>query len=471
MPEQIVPATVELLPWQERVMLLPEEWDLFLGGGRGGGKTRALLLLILRHCATYGERSRVLVLRRTYKALEDLVSTAQVLFGAAYGTAARFNLAEHTCRLPEGGYIEFGQLDGSGDYAKFQGRSFSFLAVDEVGSYADPRLLELVRSNLRAPHGVPTRTVYTANPGGIGTGWIVKRHVYNGTAPWHPYVEPETGRTWVTVPSTFEENVFIDREQYRLQLEAACAHDEGLLAAWKTGDWAKASAGAFFSSVLSDLRSAFGPWQPADWPKADRQKGDRWDLWLAMDYGSSAPAVVYVVAESPGAKGPDGVFYPRGSVLLVDELATSDPSNPAVGLGWTIPKLAEAVKALAARWDIRPEGVADDACFSHHGHDAGSIADEFSSYDVRWDPARKGDRRTRWEHMRTLLADAGKPDRPGLYISRACSYWWETVPMLPRDPRNPEDVDTRAVDHAADASSYALVRERNTLSVVESPWY
>ncbi len=58
------------------------------------------------------------------------------------------------------------------------------------------------------------------------------------------------------------------------------------------------------------------------------------------------------------------------------------------------------------------------------------------------------------------MEDAGKPDRAGFYVSTRCRYWWETVPSLPRDPRRPEDVDTRAPDHAADAGRYAVVWER-----------
>ena len=49
---------------------------------------------------------------------------------------------------------------------------------------------------------------------------------------------------------------------------------------------------------------------------------------------------------------------------------------------------------------------------------------------------------------------AGKPDLPGLYISRRCTYAWETLPALPRDPRDIEDVDSSAPDHAADALRY-----------------
>lgn len=58
--------------------------------------------------------------------------------------------------------------------------------------------------------------------------------------------------------------------------------------------------------------------------------------------------------------------------------------------------------------------------------------------------------------MRRMLQDAGKHDKPGLYISRHCEYFWATVPYSGRDPRNVEDLDTRGPDHGADACRYGL---------------
>src|SRR5215218_3339716 len=105
---------------------------------------------------------------------------------------------------------------------------------------------------------------------------------------------------------------------------------------------------------------------------------------------------------------------------------------------------------------MRPEGVADDAIFARTGSGAGSIAEEFRNAGVFFTRARKGERVVGWERMRRMLQDAGTPDKPGLYVSRLCEYWWATIPTLPRDPRKPDDVDSRAADHAADACRYAL---------------
>ena len=66
--------------------------------------------------------------------------------------------------------------------------------------------------------------------------------------------------------------------------------------------------------------------------------------------------------------------------------------------------------------------------------------------------------------MKRMLADAGKPDVPGLYISRNCSYFWMTVPGLGRDQKRVEDLNTRQADYAADACRYALTFQKSKIT-------
>ena len=336
-------------------------------------------------------------------------------------------------------------------YARYQGRSFSLIACDEATQYPTPRLLDLLRSNLRAERGVPTRFLLTGNPGSVGQPWVARRHVRTGVAPWQPYTEPDTQATFVTCPSTLADNPHLDADAYARQLAAACASDPELLRAWVEGDWS-VSRGAFFGDVISESRNLFELWDPATWPGRGA-----WYAHLGHDFGSSAPSVTYICARSPGATGPDGRYYPRDSILLVDELHTCDPLDPSRGLGWTVPVLAEAIRELCARWGVRPSGVADDACFARTGHAVGSISAEFRREGVYFQPARKGSRVAGWQVMRRMLADAGRADVAGLYVSRRCTYWWETVPLLARDPRRAEGVDSRGPDHGADACRYALL--------------
>ena len=425
---------------------------MFAGGGRGGGKSYALALLALRHCEQYGEKARVLYIRKSYAGLRDFELVTRELFGLVYGTTARYNGTEHIWKLPNGGYIELGQLETHGCYSKFQGRSFTLLLIDEAGQYAQPDLLDILRSNLRGPKDIPIRVVMAANPGGPGHHWIAKRYVFQA-GPWKPFLESKSKRTWIYAPSTFDQNQFIDREQYREQLESACPSDPELLRAWLYGDWA-VNRGAYFASVLDEHRNAVDPWAAIP---------ENWDTWLAHDFGSSAPSVTYIMAMSPGDFH-EGKFYPRGSIVLVDELAAAQRDNLNKGLNWTAATTAEAITELCKPWGIRAKGVADDACFAKSGYSSGSIAEEFARKQVYFTPAKKADRITGWNLMRRLLADAGKPDVPGLYISRACTYFWDTLPYLARDQKRVEDLDSTGADHGADACRYGLMRLRRTAS-------
>ncbi len=445
---------LQLNSFQEQLLAIPEQYDVFCGGGRGGGKSWGLAYLILRHCEQYGAKARVLYVRRSYKGIADFELILRELFATIYGTAARYQQQEHVWRLPNNAYVELGQIESFADYAKFQGRSFSLLLTDEGGQYADPQLLDMLRSNLRGSAGLPIRVVIAANPGGPGHAWIAERYVFQAP-PWEPFKESKSKREWIYAPSTLQGNTFIDREAYSENLQAACADDPELLRAWTEGDWS-VCRGAYFAASISENRNATDSWAAIP---------EGWSTYLAHDFGSSAPSVTYICAVSPGEEV-DGRWYPRNSIVLVDELATVRKATLTQGLGWNVDLIADAIKTdLCKPWGVKPVGVADDAIFAKTGSSAGSIADEFRRCGVSFEPAKKADRLTGWHMMRRMLANAGKPDVPGLYVSRLCKYWWATVPTLARDEKRQEDIDTSGPDHGADASRYALLRSTLTQSV------
>ena len=461
---------IELSAFQNRAMAIPEADDVFLGGARGGGKSFVMGVLGLRHAEQYGERARILYLRRSYRSLADFELMTRDLFATAYGTGARYNSQDHVWRLPNGGYFELGQLECTADYSKYQGRSFTLLLIDEAGEWPTPADLDRLRSNLRAPSGVPTRCIIAANPGGPGHGWLARRYVFNGNAAWMPFNEAYSGRQWIYAPSTFRDNPALDRVAYEANLRASCPHDPELLKAWIDGTWAIAR-GAFFGSVLDEARVMFPAWDalpctnltPAGTPGYRMIAGtDHWKTFLAHDFGSSAPSITLLIAESPGDTV-GGRYYPRGSLCVIDETALALPDDPSRGLQLTVPEQAVRIRDMCSQWGVRADGYADDAIFARTGSQAGSISDEFRRAGVTFRPAHKGGRVHGWEKMRRLFADAGMLDKPGLYISDRCTYLWETLPVLPRDPRRPEDVDSRAVDHGADALRYGICRQEPIL--------
>lgn len=455
--------SLKLSRFQESVLSVPEEYDLALLGGRGGAKSYCLALLALRHIEQYGGKARVLYVRKTHAGTADFEGLCRELFGMVYGASARYNGQEGLWRFPSGATLEINQVEDASSYQKLQGRSFSLLLCDEVGQYETPDLLDRLRSNLRGPKTVPIRVALAANPGDLGHSWILKRHAWN--KPWAKYVEPASGRTFVHCPSTFLDNPFIDQNEYRKQLGASCPRDPELLKSWLEGDWTTHVRGAFFGAVLDQSRNLVERWPgiPAQWPEP----------YLAHDFGSSKPSVTYIIAQSPGDTGPDGRWYPRDSLIAVDELATNEPGTLDKGMGYTVPVQAELIREMCGRWKpsegkgqyqkVRPIGVADDSIFSAMGSGAGSLSDEFRRAGVSFYRAKKGDRLIGWNIVRRLFEDAGKPDAAGLYIARHCQYFWDTAPTLGRDPRRPEDLDSRGPDHGLDALRYGCLRQRRTV--------
>jgi hypothetical protein len=52
---------------------------------------------------------------------------------------------------------------------------------------------------------------------------------------------------------------------------------------------------------------------------------------------------------------------------------------------------------------------------------------------------------------------------PGLYVMRNCKAFINTVPVLPRSEKDPDDVETTAIDHCYDEARYMVLDARPEL--------
>ena len=57
-----------------------------------------------------------------------------------------------------------------------------------------------------------------------------------------------------------------------------------------------------------------------------------------------------------------------------------------------------------------------------------------------------------------------RPEEPGLYVFSTCDQFIRTVPALPRDKRDPDDVDSDAEDHIGDEVRYRVLETKRTAS-------
>jgi hypothetical protein len=100
-----------------------------------------------------------------------------------------------------------------------------------------------------------------------------------------------------------------------------------------------------------------------------------------------------------------------------------------------------------------------------------SIAKAMEKMGVRWTRADKsaGSRILGWQRIRNRLKASLSPgglprEHPGLYVFNTCEAFIRTVPVLPRDEKNTDDVDTESEDHIADEMRYRIYSRTGRMS-------
>jgi hypothetical protein len=441
--------------WQTKVMNLPETMNLAMFGGRGVGRTTCALMMALSHAERYGKFARVLFIRQTLRSLKEVEDNFQMLLTSIYGGALRVNRQDHIMTLPNGATIEFGPLNDVEDMAKLQGRSFSLIIADEYGNFNpnQQKYVDQLRANLRAGDvakgGAPTRMILLANPGGRAHQTIVSRFVAK-MKPFFPHTLDD-GQKWVLCPGNYTDNPNLPKN-YDQSLFASAAKDKELFRAWSQGAW-NIARGAMFADVIDESKHLI---TDADLPYLPKDGGPGRPQglygYLSCDWGQSAPAVCFAAWKilTPGFR------YPRGSVILADEVNSADPEDLSVGTNWSVGRLAENIIDMCDRTGVYKAGVIDDAKGLQPDD---TLIKGMARYSLNFQRPMKN-RRSGWAAMRELLFNAQQGNgKPGLWVNARCKGWWATVPLVPRDAAHPEDIDTKTIDHWADTCRYACTYE------------
>ena len=238
-----------------------------LYGGKDCGKTELLLVNTLRPWKIKNSRWLGVVFRREWKELEEVIKRAKVLLEEKMRGAIKcqwYGSSENPHYLFESGArLEFHIVPHLGDEEKYQGWEITDLMFDQLEQFLEPMYDFLLRQN-RSPDPENMKAVvrWTANPLGVGGGWLNKRYIRRydpGTVndikgEWEGRVYT---RRFKWIHMTVRDNPMARRDPSRIAA-LATIQDETQRRAYLEGD-PTVSVGLFFDRFNGELRSKEHP--------------------------------------------------------------------------------------------------------------------------------------------------------------------------------------------------------------------
>ena len=425
------------------------EYEALYGGAAGGGKSEALVQEALRQVEI--PHYKGLILRKTYPQLGELIDKSLNYYPRAF-PKAKYNDSKHSWTFPSGAKIVFGAMQYTKDRTKYQGQAYDFVAFDELTHFTWDEYSYLFSRN--RPNGPGTRCYIraTANPGGVGHGWVKERFITaakpmstlweNVKVRFPDGHEEKKNRSRIFVPSSvFDNQALLDNDPEYISRLAMMAEAERNALLY--GDWDSFSGQVF-----------------TEWRNDSDHHGDRvnthvidpfkvpetWSIWRGFDWGYSRPFSV----------GWYAVDHDR-RIYRIRELygCTGTPNQ---GVKWEPARVAQEIRRIEAEdpnlKGKRVRGVADPAIFNASGTE--SIAALMERERVYWEPGdhKRIDGKMQIHHR--LAFDEGGV--PMLYVFNTCKHFIRTVPNLVYDETDVEDVDTDGEDHIYDEIRYVCMK-------------
>jgi len=407
--------------------LAASEREVFYGGARGGGKSFALLADPLRYCTK--QKHRALIIRRTMPELRDLINHSQQLYPKAY-PGAKWREQEKEWKFPSGARIEFGYAENLTDVLRYQGQSYTWIGIDELPQYANVDIYNFLRSSLRSVDpDIPVYMRATGNPGNVGSLWVKNMFVDPAVPNTKFDIEIQTplGVKKISrrfIPAKLQDNPYLmQTDDYYAMLASL---PEVQRKQFLEGNWE-----AYEDSSFPEFSKEIHVIKPFDIPR-------NWMRFRTCDWGYSSPACCLWLA----------VDFDN-NIFVYRELYTQRVTADIFAR-----KVLDAEQGEYIRY-----GVLDSSTWARRGDIGPSIAETMILEGCKWRPS---DRSPRSRVAGKLeLHKRLRPDEdtgyPSLFILDNCVNLIRTLPMLPTDKNNPEDVDTHTEDHAYDALRYGCM--------------
>jgi len=498
------------MPGSQEAYLSCPVFETLLHGGRGGGKTVTALMDFAQHVGQgFGTHWSGLVFRKSFPELEDVIDQTKRWFPRIWPDA-QFHSTRYQWEWATGEKLLFRHAEREVDYWRQHGANRPFILWEELTTWPNLNLYHMMKSVCRSPiAAIPRKIRATANPYGtnhnnikqrwkLGTPSDQKKREPKDEPIVGPILTDESGNQRVAIRSTILENkVLLNSDPGYLARLSSAAPNPAALLAWATGDWDVVSGGA-----LDDV------WVPSlhvvpNIPPDAIPKG--WRLTRSYDHGQSKPFSVLWAGISDGSPAlvvsptltPEGVVHRvvrigevAGDTVLLMEYYGAREGEINVGLNMTALEIAAEIRLQEDRHfaanglNVHP-GPADNSVWDTNSSGTGTVARDMAKPPnrVSWTRSDKGpgSRIQGLQQIRKMLKaavpsvpkegepaivrpDGTVPRRdPALFVCQGCTAWIETVPNIPRDPKQMDDVDTKACDHAYDATRYLVRRRNNTI--------
>lgn len=400
--------------------------EVLYGGAAGGGKSEAMLMDALKNAMKYND-ARIIMFRRTFADLErSLILRSKQVYPR---NVAEYNESKKRWRFKNGSMIEFAHMQKESDVFNYQGAEYDFMYWDELTHFTWNQYSYML-SRLRGVNPAIRRQVKSAtNPGGVGHAWVKERFIDIGASetihrPDGTPEEPKPG-TRCFIPAKVHDNrILLDNDpSYLRRLENL---PESVRKQLLDGNW-DSFDGMAFSEWDKDVHVI----KPFLIP-------EHWKRFRAIDYGRTAPFCCLWLA--------------------IDHDYNVYVYREAYQTGLNALDQADLILEMTPTDEHMEYTVLDSACWIPNQHGE-SIADTYSSRGVYCEQSSKNrlngkDRVHAW--LKVYEGENGRKFSR-LKVFENCRHLIRTLPALPVDIRNPEDVDTDAEDHAYDALRYGLM--------------
>ena len=406
--------------------------DCFLilyGGSRGGGKTQAGIAWLLKH--TDNPKFRGLVIRRTSEDLTDWLDRARTMYPHATITGK-----PAVIKFPSGAIIRTGHLRDDQAYTKYQGHEYQRMVIEELTQIpTEESFLKLISSCRSTVEGVEPQIFCTANPGGKGHAWVKERWKIGQKEPNKAWKDPISGRYSIFIPATVDDNPSLMKADpdYVRFLDSL---PDGLRQAWREGNW-DIYAGQYFSD-----------WDPKIHVVTEQEAmnqgfgQDHNNRFIGIDWGYSAPFCSLWAETTYDNK-----------VFVYDEVYGKErhPTEWAKIIHHRSKRITMSL-GDPSMWSKNPMSwnSPDRPAFTDASIANALIGEPHQPWVKNLQPANNT-RVNGWMKIAEMLYH-----KRLFVIKGRCPNLVRTIPLMLRDEKNPEDVDTTLEDHAMDALRYII---------------